>query len=196
MDEFQDTDPRQTEIFWRLCGDAPAAAASADWTHWRIRPGALFLVGDPKQAIYRFRGADVAAYTQARDLMLAQDPTSLLTIATNFRSCEPILRYVNERFAQPLSAANGQPGFTPLDAFHAAPKDRLCVAAIDVPVADAEGKASSEDQRDAEAEAVAEACARLIGKAPILDRKSGRYASMQAGRHRAAGAHGQRIMAL
>jgi ATP-dependent exoDNAse (exonuclease V) beta subunit len=173
VDEFQDTDPRQTEIFWRLCGDAPPADGSADWIHWRIRPGALFLVGDPKQAIYRFRGADVAAYTQARELMLAQDPTSLLTIATNFRSCEPILRYVNERFAHPLSNANGQPGFTPLDAFHAAPKDGLCVAAIDVRVADAEGKASSEDQRDAEAEAVADICARLIGKAPILDRKTG-----------------------
>jgi exodeoxyribonuclease-5 len=173
VDEFQDTDPRQTEIFWRLCGDAPAAAARADWTRWRIRAGALFLVGDPKQAIYRFRGADVAAYIQARDLMRAQDPNSLLAIATNFRSCEPILRYVNERFAQPLSPANGQPGFTALDAFHAAPKVGLSVAAIDVRVADAQGKASSEDQRDAEAEAVAEACARLIGEAPILDRKTG-----------------------
>jgi exodeoxyribonuclease-5 len=173
VDEFQDTDPRQTEIFWRLCGDATAAAASVDWTRWRIRPGALFLVGDPKQAIYRFRGADVAAYIQARDLMLAQDSNSLLAIATNFRSCEPILRYVNERFALPLSNVNGQPGFTPLDAFHAAPKDGLCVAAIDVRIADAQGKASSEDQRDAEAEAVADVCARLIGKAPTLDRKTG-----------------------
>jgi exodeoxyribonuclease-5 len=173
VDEFQDTDPRQTEIFWRLCGDAAPGAAHADWTRWRIRPGALFLVGDPKQAIYRFRGADVAAYIQARDLMLAQDPSSLLTIATNFRSCEPILRYVNERFAQPLSIATGQPGFTALDAFHAAPKDGLCVAALDVRIADAQGKASSEDQRDAEAEGVADVCARLIGKAPILDRKTG-----------------------
>src|ERR1019366_3710885 len=116
---------------------------------------------------------DVTAYTQARDLILAQDPTSLLTIATNFRSCEPILRYVNECFARPLSNVNGQPGFTPLDAFHAAPKDGLCVAAIDVRIADAQGKASSEDQRDAEAEGVADVCARLIGKAPILDRKTG-----------------------
>ncbi len=172
VDEFQDTDPRQTEIFWRLCGDAPPAAR-ADWTHLRIRPGALFLVGDPKQAIYRFRGADVAAYIQARDLMLAQDPNSLLTISTNFRSCEPILRYVNERFAHPLSNVNGQPGFTPLDAFHAAPEEGLCVAAIDVRIADSQGRASSEDQRDAEAEAVADVCARLIGKAPILDRKTG-----------------------
>jgi len=171
VDEFQDTDPRQTEILWRLCGDA--SAARTDWTSWRIRPGALFLVGDPKQAIYRFRGADVAAYIQARALMLAQEPSSLLTIATNFRSCEPILRYVNERFAHPLSLASAQPGFTPLDAFHAAPKGGPCVAAIDVRIADAQGKASSEDQRDAEADAVADVCARLIGKAPILDRKTG-----------------------
>ena len=172
VDEFQDTDPRQTEIFWRLCGDPASEAMRADWMRWRIRPGALFLVGDPKQAIYRFRGADVAAYIQARNLMLAQDPNSLLTIATNFRSCEPILRYVNERFAQPLSIANAQPGFTPLDAFHAAPMNSLSVAAIDVRIADAQGKASSEDQRDAEAEGVADICARLIGKAPILDRKT------------------------
>ena len=95
---------------WRGPG---AEAPHADWPCWRIRPGALFLVGDPKQAIYRFRGADVAAYVRARDLMLAQDPNSLLSIATNFRSCEPILHYVNERFAQPLSVASGQPGFTP-----------------------------------------------------------------------------------
>jgi exodeoxyribonuclease-5 len=173
VDEFQDTDSRQTEIFWRLCGEPGSEAPHADWPCWRIRPGALFLVGDPKQAIYRFRGADVAAYVRARDLMLAQDPNSLLSIATNFRSCEPILHYVNECFAQPLSVASGQPGFTPLDAFHAASTDGLCVAALDVKVADAQGCASSEEQRDAEAEVVAEICARLIGQAPLLDRKTG-----------------------
>ena len=72
VDEFQDTDPLQTEIFWRLCGEP--VDGEDDWTGFRIRPGALFLVGDPKQAIYRFRGADVGAYVQARDAFRAQDP--------------------------------------------------------------------------------------------------------------------------
>src|SRR6185312_8945044 len=82
VDEFQDTDPLQSEIFWRLCGDAPECGAP--WQTFRMRPGALFLVGDPKQAIYRFRGADVRAYVAARDAFRAQAADSLLSISTNF----------------------------------------------------------------------------------------------------------------
>lgn len=172
VDEFQDTDPLQTEIFWRLCGEPPAEGATADWTEFQIRPGALFLVGDPKQAIYRFRGADVSAYVRARDAFIAQDADSVLSISTNFRSCAPILTYVNERF-ETLLSSDGQPGFTALDAFHADRGEAPCVAALDVAVADENGKASAEQQRDAEAEAVAELCARLIGSEMILDRRSG-----------------------
>ena len=172
VDEFQDTDPLQTEIFWRLCGEPPADCASQDWATFQIRPGALFLVGDPKQAIYRFRGADVGAYVQARDAFLAQDAESILSISTNFRSCAPILTYVNERF-EVLFSSDGQPGFTALDPFHRDRGEAHCVAALDVAVADENGKASAERQRDAEAEAVAEMCARLIGSEMILDRHSG-----------------------
>lgn len=172
VDEFQDTDPLQTEIFWRLCGEPPAEGETQDWAAFQVRPGALFLVGDPKQAIYRFRGADVSAYVRARDAFLAQDPDSVLSISTNFRSCAPILTYVNERF-ETLLSSEGQPGFTALDPFHADRGDAPCVAALDVAVADEDGKASAERQRDAEAEAVAELCARLIGSEMILDRRSG-----------------------
>ena len=172
VDEFQDTDPLQTEIFWRLCGEPPAESATADWAAFTIRPGALFLVGDPKQAIYRFRGADVSAYVRARDAFIAQDGDSVLPISTNFRSCAPILTYVNERF-EALLSSDGQPGFTALDPFHADRGEAHCVAALDVAVADENGKASAEQQRDGEAEAVAEMCARLIGSEMILDRRSG-----------------------
>lgn len=172
VDEFQDTDPLQTEIFWRLCGEPPAEGATADWAAFTIRPGALFLVGDPKQAIYRFRGADVSAYVRARDAFIAQDGDSVLPISTNFRSCAPILTYVNERF-EALLSSDGQPGFTALDPFHADRGEAHCVAALDVAVADENGKASAEQQRDGEAEAVAEMCARLIGSEMILDRRSG-----------------------
>ncbi len=177
VDEFQDTDPLQTEIFWRLCGEP--VDDHNDWTRFQIRPGALFLVGDPKQAIYRFRGADVGAYVQARDAFRAQDADSLLSISTNFRSCASILTFVNERFEAVLSA-DGQPGFTALDPFH---DDRggLCVAALDIAVADENGKASAEQQRDAEADAIAELCARLIESHPIIDRRSGSERPCQPG---------------
>jgi len=172
VDEFQDTDPLQAEIFWRLCSESPADGKTQEWSTFHIRPGALFLVGDPKQAIYRFRGADISAYVRARDAFIAQGTDSVLSISTNFRSCAPILTYVNERF-EALLSSNGQPGYTALDAFHPDRGEALCVAALDVPVADENGKASAEQQRDAEAEAVAEMCARLIGSEMILDRRSG-----------------------
>ena len=168
VDEFQDTDPLQTEIFWRLCGDP--VDGNTDWTRFRIRPGALFLVGDPKQAIYRFRGADVSAYVQARDAFYAQAPDSLLSISTNFRSRASILNFVNERFEAPLSS-DGQPGFTALDPFHD-DGDGVAVAAIDVAAADENGNASAAQQRDAEADAIADLCARLIGNHPVVDRRS------------------------
>lgn len=177
VDEFQDTDPLQTEIFWRLCGEP--VEGDDDWARFQIRPGALFLVGDPKQAIYRFRGADVGAYVQARDAFRAQAPHSLLSISTNFRSCASILTFVNERFEAVLSA-DGQPGFTALDPFHDG-QGRLCVAALDIAVADEDGKASAEQQRDAEADTIAELCARLIESHPIIDRRSGAECPCQPG---------------
>ena len=177
VDEFQDTDPLQTEIFWRLCGDP--IDDENDWTKFRIRPGALFLVGDPKQAIYRFRGADVGTYLQARDAFRAQNPDSLLSISTNFRSYESILCYVNQRFEPPLSADN-QPGFTALDPFHM-DDGRPTVVALDIEVADINGEASAELQRDAEADAIAELCAKLILHRSIIDRKSGAKRPCQPG---------------
>ena len=64
IDEFQDTDPLQAEILLLLAADDPPAT---DWRASRPIPGKLFLVGDPKQSIYRFRRADIALYEEVKD---------------------------------------------------------------------------------------------------------------------------------
>ncbi len=181
VDEFQDTDPLQTEIFWRLCGEPPRGGDGTDWTAYALRPGALFLVGDPKQAIYRFRGADIAAYVRAREAFRAGAADAVLSIATNFRSRAPIMEYVNARFETALSEENGQPGFQALDPFRPPRDGGPSVAALDVEVADEDGKANAQQQRDGEAEAVAELCARLIGGEPVPDPENGGLRPCRAG---------------
>ena len=94
IDEFQDTDPAQYEIFSHIYG-APAGAEAP----------ALFLVGDPKQAIYGFRGADVFAYTRAK-ASLAGETTSL---PVNRRSTRPLIAAVNEVFSR--AARGGHSAF-------------------------------------------------------------------------------------
>ena len=161
VDEFQDTDPLQCEILWRLCG-APATA-DAPWSDWVLRPGSLFLVGDPKQAIYRFRDADVACYVDARDRLLKADAGARLVIGQNFRSVSGILDWVNAQFAEPLQRAL-QPGFEKLFTRHQALPGRLPVATL--PVVVPQG-ADATTLRDAEADAVAAFCARIIGALPV-----------------------------
>lgn len=78
VDEFQDIDPVHTEIFWRLCGEP--VDDDSDWTRFQIRPGALFLAGDPSQVIYRYRGSNVSAYVRAFEILHSQDPYCFLPI--------------------------------------------------------------------------------------------------------------------
>ena len=169
VDEFQDTDPVQAEILFLLCGQ-DTDASEEDWTDRPIRPGQLFLVGDPKQAIYRFRGADIDTYLRSRDALSAADADAVVRISASFRSPRPLIDWVNDRFEAPLNAAQ-QPGYVALEATidqpaHAHPM----VQALDVPViASGSGDASAEDVRHAEAEAVADLCARCIGNLVVRD---------------------------
>jgi exodeoxyribonuclease V beta subunit len=89
IDEFQDTDPVQWDIFRRV------------WMHDAAR--GLTIVGDPKQAIYGFRGADVATYIAAREELLAAGATQV-TLSINRRSTKALVDGVNEiLIGQPLS---------------------------------------------------------------------------------------------
>jgi ATP-dependent exoDNAse (exonuclease V) beta subunit len=162
VDEFQDTDPIQAEILFRIAAeDSPPR-----WQDSRLRAGALFMVGDPKQAIYRFRGADVGSYAEARGAIARRWPNSIVQITANFRSRPAILTHINRCFATPLSAQN-QPGYVELAPTLDPPDHDLpCAAKITI---DLPPDVRAAQIRDAEAEAVADLCARLIGNVTIRD---------------------------
>jgi len=113
VDEFQDTDPMQAELLFLLAAEP---SEGDDWTRIRLRPGALFLVGDPKQSIYRFRRADIEVYLQAR-LRIEQEGGQIVPLTTCFRSGIAICGWANEVFPSlfPEQATMHQPGFDRLD---------------------------------------------------------------------------------
>ncbi|ANQ14038.1 exodeoxyribonuclease V subunit beta [Vibrio natriegens] len=84
IDEFQDTDPLQYSIFSRIYLNNPECG--------------LFMIGDPKQAIYGFRGADIFTYIKARNQVSAH-----YTLGTNWRSSADMVQAVNQVFALPDS---------------------------------------------------------------------------------------------
>jgi CRISPR-associated exonuclease Cas4 len=166
VDEFQDTDPVQAEVIFAVA----AEVLPLRWTDAIPRPGGLFLVGDPKQAIYRFRGAHVAAYQAVRDAFVERDPTSVVQVTANFRSEPAILDHVNSCFHLPLAAA-GQPGYVALAPTlkpHEGAVPRAAKITIDVQTL------SAGQQRDSEAEAVATLCRRLVGAIDVRRRDGAR----------------------
>jgi ATP-dependent exoDNAse (exonuclease V) beta subunit len=95
IDEFQDTDPLQAEILLLLSSDDP------EQTNWRaVTPiaGRLFIVGDPKQSIYRFRRADVGIYREVCEHLVSSGARPL-KLKKSFRSVPGIQASVNTAFA-------------------------------------------------------------------------------------------------
>jgi ATP-dependent helicase/nuclease subunit A len=89
IDEFQDTDPLQVDI---------ALAFATDPATGELEPGRLFLVGDPKQSIYRFRRADMAIYSATGEQVKRHDG-AFPALALNRRSRAVIVDWVNSVFA-------------------------------------------------------------------------------------------------
>jgi ATP-dependent helicase/nuclease subunit A len=101
VDEFQDTDPVQREIIWRLAGGPEA-----------LTPGKLLLVGDAKQSIYAFRGADVTIYNDTRIRFEAEedDTSATLSLTANFRSQARLVSFYNTLFAHEAVMGPDRPG--------------------------------------------------------------------------------------
>lgn len=113
VDEFQDTDPIQAEVMLLLTADDPA---EPQWQRCRPVPGSLFVVGDPKQSIYRFRRADILTYNKVRQTIEAVGG-AVLPLSANFRSTPQIIEWVNGVFDQkfPAQANDYSPANRPLE---------------------------------------------------------------------------------
>ena len=138
VDEFQDTDPLQAEILLLLAAGDPD---QRDWREVTPAAGKLFIVGDPKQSIYRFRRADVGVYRQVTE-QLARAGVAAVTLSTSFRAVPMIQRLVNAAF-EPLMSTLPAPvagpdegrrsGYVPLAPYRDDAPSQPAVVALPVP---------------------------------------------------------------
>ena len=98
IDEFQDTNPIQAEIFFYLTAQEP----KQNWRECVPYPGSLFIVGDPKQSIYRFRNADVSSFIRIREMFRNPAVGEVLMLYRNYRSTDKMCTWFNEVFTHLL----------------------------------------------------------------------------------------------
>jgi ATP-dependent exoDNAse (exonuclease V) beta subunit len=129
VDEFQDTDPLQADILMLLSADDPD---HHDWRKVRPVPGKLFIVGDPKQSIYRFRRADVALYQEVKRQIVASGG-GLVELNVSFRSGPEIQEAVNAAFSPIMSdESSTQAHYVPLAPFKTALDTQPAIVALPV----------------------------------------------------------------
>lgn len=131
IDEFQDTDPLQVEILLLL---AAGDDSVTNWSEVTPDPGKLFVVGDPKQGIYRFRRADLGIYQQVKDLLAARGALCL-NLTTSFRSVPSLQNAVNAAFAPVMTgdAATLQAAYVRLSPYRKENGDQPTVVVMPVP---------------------------------------------------------------
>ncbi|HVS13308.1 MAG TPA: UvrD-helicase domain-containing protein [Thermoanaerobaculia bacterium] len=153
IDEFQDTDPLQAEVLLLLAADDPG---QSDWRQVTPVAGKLFVVGDPKQSIYRFRRADIDLYRRVKDGLVARG-VALVRLTQSFRATVQIQRFVNHAFASEMDgdASRGSPEYIPLERYRDVIEGQPPVVALPVPrpygARQLSGKAIDESLPDATA---------------------------------------------
>jgi len=151
VDEFQDTDALQYGILDRIYADGAPR-------------GRLVMIGDPKQAIYRFRGGDIDAYLDAR-----RSATDVMTLDTNFRSSRAFVQALNEWFAQAGEVLSTNPAHEiRVEAVQAKGRDEAymiegeaCERALHIHYC-ADAPASQRERKDAALEACANQIVELL----------------------------------
>jgi len=150
VDEFQDTDPIQGELLLFLAEEKPGTASR--WQEVHLQPGKLVVVGDPKQSIYRFRGADITAYELFTDLILKQGGQKCF-LQQNYRSEWEIVTVANEVCSRAMvQESSFQPAYVPI--FTPQSTRTKAVEWLFVQVPEGE-KAAADDCRHNQAEQIA-----------------------------------------
>jgi len=165
IDEFQDTDPLQVQLAELLAGE---------------RAGALVVVGDPKQSIYRFRRAHVRLFRELLARSADAPGRAVVHLVQNFRSRPAILRFVNRVFAELLQPSEeaDQPAYEPIVPSPGLPEEKAVVA-LRFP---APANAGGEDLLGAEAQALAMFLAGVArGSETVRDPLSGALRPSRAG---------------
>ena len=166
LDEFQDTDPLQIQLAVLLATSAPKAG-SLSWQDVPLDAGALVVVGDPKQSIYRVRRADLGMYHEAQHRL----GLTRVELVENFRSVPGVLDFVNHVFGAllPTEVPGVQAAHIELHHHRAALGDEPAVALL--------GGASDDKVaviREREADEVAAVVQAVKNEAwPVLDPISG-----------------------
>jgi len=131
VDEFQDTDPLQAEILLLMSADDPS---ETDWRKATPLPGRLFIVGDPKQSIYRFRRADVGIYREVCE-RLVRGGALPVTLTASFRSVPQIQSCINAAFAPVMTGdpLTLQADYVPLSPYRKDAARQPAIVALPVP---------------------------------------------------------------
>jgi ATP-dependent helicase/nuclease subunit A len=133
IDEFQDTDPLQLDIAFSLAADDPVPTPPP-WPDAVLRPGKILVVGDPKQSIYRFRGADISLWDRTKRLF----PDGVEQLGQNFRTVPPLLEWVNRVFGSVIAEGEegAQPAYHDLSAFRPEVREGPAVVVVGEPHSD------------------------------------------------------------
>lgn len=154
VDEFQDTDPLQGEILFYLAEKTGGNARR--WQDVKLEAGRLFVVGDPKQSIYHFRGADIAAFEAFEEHILAQPGAVKARLSANFRSDARILDFVNAIFPAAMAEKKYvQPAYAALQPGKETDGASAAVTIVRV-AGEGDAKFKAEDRRMTEASVIAD----------------------------------------
>jgi len=188
LDEFQDTDQIQIELAVRIAAFDPESPSSGSdpWEKVPVTPGHLFVVGDPKQSIYRFRRADIATFLRASD-RFGPEGGGVVALTANFRTAEPIIDWVNHTFdvlmSEPVDVPTpvpSQPPYLPLTSTRPSAPKGLAVGIIGR--AEHPKSVGADELRADEAGEVAATVTRIMHESwNIFDKKEARWRPARLG---------------